>query len=57
MVSYASMTDAEIEKYREKSIKDAKKIEEEWKKKHPNGVDHSCKTPFDEQHSVPFNIN
>ena len=57
MVSYASMTDAEIEKYREKSIKDAKRIEEEWKKEHPNGVDSSCRTPFDEQHSVPFNID
>ena len=32
MVDYAKMTDAEIEKYREKSRKEAEKIQEEWKK-------------------------
>ena len=31
MVDYAKMTDAEIEKYREKSRKEAEKIQEEWK--------------------------
>lgn len=54
MVSYAYMTDAEIKEYREKSIKDVKEKEEKWKKKHPNGVDHSCRTPFDDQHQIPY---
>ena len=56
MVSYSKMTDAEIEKYREKSRKESERIQEEWKKKHPNGVDPSCRTPFDERHHVPYQI-
>lgn len=54
MVSYTHMTDAEIKEYREKSIKDAKEKEEKWKKKHPNGVDPSCRTPFDDRHQIPY---
>ena len=56
MVSYSEMTDAEIEKYREKSRKESERIQEEWKKKHPNGVDPSCRTPFDERYHVPYPI-
>lgn len=52
MVNYAEMTDAEIEKYREESIKESKRRQEEWKKKHPNGVDPSCVTPFDTIHDI-----
>jgi hypothetical protein len=55
MVSYASMTDAEIEKYREESIKESKKRQEEWKKEHPD-VDSSCRTPFDVQHHIYYPI-
>ena len=56
MVSYSKMTDAEIEKYREKSRKEAEKIQEEWKKKHPDGVDPSYRTPFDEPYHIPYNV-
>ena len=56
MVSYAHMTDAEIKEYREKSIKDVKEKEERWKKKCPNGVDPSCRTPLDEPHHIPYPI-
>ena len=59
MVSYAKMTESELEKYREENRKEAKKRQEEWENKHPNGVDHSYRTPFDEQHHIPhyiFNI-
>ena len=56
MVDYAKMTDAEIEKYRDKSRKEAEKMQEEWKKEHPNGVDYSCRTQFDELYHIPYNI-
>jgi len=56
MVSYAHMTDAEIKEYRKKSIKDVKEKEEKWKKKRPNGVDPSCRTPLDEPHHIPYPI-
>lgn len=57
MVSYAHMTDAEIKAYREKSIKEVKEKKEKWKKKHPNGVDPSCRTPLDEPHIIPYPIH
>lgn len=56
MVSYSKMTDAEIEKYREKSRKEAEKIQEEWENEHPNGVDSSCRTPFDKTYHIPFHV-
>ena len=56
MVSYSKMTDAEIEKYREKSRKEAEKIQEEWEKEHPNSVDYSYRTPFDETYHIPFHV-
>ena len=58
MVDYAKMTDAEIKKYREKSRKEAEKIQEEWKKEHPNvnGVIPSCRTSFDDVHHIPYPI-
>lgn len=54
MVSYAHMTDAEIEKYRKKSCKESKKLQENWKKKYPDGINRSCRTPFDESHHIPY---
>lgn len=54
MISYAHMTDAEIKEYREKSIKEAKEKEEKWKKKHPNGVNPSYRTPLDEPHHISY---
>ncbi len=56
MVSYANMSDAELEKYREESRKRDEKIQEEWKKEHPNGVDPSCRTPYDVPHHVPYRV-
>lgn len=56
MVSYSKMTDAEIEKYREKNHKEAEKIQEKWEKEHPNGVDYSCRTPFDETYHISFHV-
>jgi hypothetical protein len=56
MVSYAKMTDAEIKKYREKSCKEDKKRLEKWKKKHPNGISSSCRTPFDTTHYIPYSM-
>lgn len=54
MVSYAKMTDAEIEKYREKSLKESERKQKEWKSKHPDGVNPSCRTPFDEPHHIHY---
>ena len=54
MVSYAKMNDAEIEKYREKSLKESERKQKEWKSKHPDGVNPSCRTPFDERYRVPY---
>lgn len=56
MVSYASMSDAELEEYRKKSRKETKEREENWKKKHPNGIDPSYRTPFDDWHHIPYPI-
>ena len=54
MVSYAKMSDTEIEKYREKSLKESEQKQKEWKNKHPDGVNPSCRTPFDERYHVPY---
>ena len=58
MVDYTKMTDAEIKKYREKSRKETKQRQEEWKKEHPNvnGVYSSCSTPFDDVHHIPYPV-
>lgn len=54
MVSYAKMTEKELEEYRKKQREYDKKREEEWKKEHPKGVDQSNRTPFDTTHHVPY---
>ena len=54
MVCYAKMSDTEIEKYREKSLKESEQKQKEWKNKHPDGVNPSCRTPFDERYHVPY---
>ena len=56
MVDYAKMTDAEIKKYREKSRKETKQRQEEWKKEHPNGVYSLYRRPFDETHYIPYPV-
>lgn len=56
MVDYAKMTDVEIKKYREKSRKETKQRQEEWKKNHIKNINPSYKTSFDDVHHIPYPI-
>lgn len=54
MVSYAHMSDKELKDYRKRMREYDKKQQKEWERQHPNGVDKSQRTPFDNQHAVPY---